>query len=248
LVHCWNNLLQDAGAKAFAEIFKLSPLLEDVKISSTRIAEQGCLALVKSLDAARALKRLDLGDNTFGTEATVALVALLNKHKQLQAVVLDDAGFEGKNAIVQICGALKELSDLEELVLSGDELNAKNVDALVQALNGKKKLKRLILSDNELESAGAKKLCVALKHSNLTALQVLDVCNNQIDGAGAVTLVGALLEGREPSVFQSIQINGNSINSKALQEIQALIKKHKFQASVLGSMDQNEDEDEEQLD
>jgi Ran GTPase-activating protein (RanGAP) involved in mRNA processing and transport len=74
------NCLIAAGCHQVARIVARSPLLEDLKVSGTRVPSVGTLALVRTLqaNAALRLRRLDLSDNSFeAADSYEALAALL---------------------------------------------------------------------------------------------------------------------------------------------------------------------------
>ena len=73
------NCLIAAGCHQVARIVARSPLLEDLKVSGTRVPSVGTLALVRTLqaNAALRLRRLDLSDNSFEAADSYEALAVL---------------------------------------------------------------------------------------------------------------------------------------------------------------------------
>jgi hypothetical protein len=83
------NCLIAAGCHQVARIVARSPLLEDLKVSGTRVPSVGTLALVRTLQAnvSLRLRRLDLSDNSFeAADSYEALAVLLASPQVLNAV------------------------------------------------------------------------------------------------------------------------------------------------------------------
>ena len=72
-LHFFNNMQDDGGGIHIARVVELSPHLQDFRLSSTRCKNDGGVALGKALAKCSKLRRLDLGDNSFGAVGGVAL-------------------------------------------------------------------------------------------------------------------------------------------------------------------------------
>lgn len=68
------------GAQNFAKILSAFPGLSDVRFSATRAQPEGCIDIAKVLGTLENLRKLDLCDNTFGTEGAAILGESLAKH------------------------------------------------------------------------------------------------------------------------------------------------------------------------
>jgi Ran GTPase-activating protein (RanGAP) involved in mRNA processing and transport len=241
--HVWNNLLNDAGGISVASLIKDSSSLQDLRISSTRISSDGCLAICESLTV-RTLTgflRLDLSDNNCQKAAPI-LATFLSAQKSLKSLNLGDT-IIGNTGTIGILKAIQPLTELESLNLSGNDLTAKCVESLNAALLNKSKLKSLVLADNEIGDAGLQKLSVSFKQGQLQSLEELDLCHNEVKSKGALALVSALLETDRSRSFKSLLLNGNAIDSESIEQLRSKIKNAHLADSVLGSLDENEDED-----
>ena len=90
MLHFFNNMSGNGGAKAVAAIVRASPHLEDLRFSSTRGGHEGGMALAEAIGTLTTLRRLDLNDNTFGPDVGVALGRALAHQRSLEVVNLGD--------------------------------------------------------------------------------------------------------------------------------------------------------------
>jgi Ran GTPase-activating protein 1 len=91
VLHFFNNMSGNDGAKAVARIVCASPLLEDLRFASTRGGHDGGMALAEALCTVSTLRRLDLSDNTFSEAVGVVLGRALSTQRHLEIVNLADA-------------------------------------------------------------------------------------------------------------------------------------------------------------
>ena len=243
-IHAFNNLLQDAGAKAFATILSECGFIEEVRLGSARINEEGCLAICESLKNVTSLVLFDLSDNSIGLKATEVMSKFLPNQKDLKFLHLND-GSLGKGGVDKILKAITNLTELEVLNLAANDINSKQVDSLVTCLSNKSKLQKLILSDNELESEGVKKLAKGVKLPLLPKLEEIDLCTNQIGGNGILEFLNSLFHSRSSSPLRLVSLNSNSFNKKVLSGIDECLKNNNINTNVLGPLDENEDEEDE---
>jgi len=216
--------------------------LEEIRVASTRISVDGSAELAKSLFASGTTKlvSIDLSDNNFEDGAYKPLCKLLEKQSNLQNLHLGDT-LLADEGITEISKSIKSNTCLISINLSGNDMTSASVDSLLDSISNKK-LKKLILSDNELKSSGLKKLSVGL--GKISSLEVVDFCNNQTNGVGALAVVKALVEGgKSKHSISSILLNGNSINQASLASINEAISKNGFPDSLLGSLDENEEDE-----
>ena len=90
VLHFFNNMSGNGGAKAVATMIRASPFLEDLRFSSTRGGHEGGMELAGALSTLTTLRRLDLNDNTFGSEVGVALGRALERQVNIEVVNLGD--------------------------------------------------------------------------------------------------------------------------------------------------------------
>jgi len=93
-----------------------------------------------------------------------------------------------------------------------------------------------------LKSQGVKKLANAVKSPLLPNLEEIDLCTNQIS-SGIIDFLKILLQDRSKSTFRSVLLNANNFKEGTLIEITNVVKQNKFEQSILGPLDENEDEE-----
>ncbi|KAF2285372.1 hypothetical protein GH714_003277 [Hevea brasiliensis] len=182
ILHFHNNMTGDPRALAISEVLKRSPLREDFRCSSTRIATEGRIAVSEALESCTHLKKLDLRDNMFGAEARVALSKALSKHAGLNEVYLSYLNLEDEGAVA-LANSLKESAPtLEVLDMAGNDIRAEAAPALSACIAVKQNLRKLNLAENELKDEGAIQISKALEEGHLQ-LNEVDMSNNSIGRA-----------------------------------------------------------------
>uniref|UniRef100_A0A7N0SYB9 WPP domain-containing protein n=1 Tax=Kalanchoe fedtschenkoi TaxID=63787 RepID=A0A7N0SYB9_KALFE len=238
ILHFHNNMTGDEGAVAIAEIVSRSPSLEDFRCSSTRVDSEGGVALAEALGSCTRIKKLDLRDNMFGVEAGLALCKPISRFADLTEVYLSYLNLEDEAAIA-ISNALKESApSLEVLELAGNDITAEAASALAALIQAKQFLTKLNLSENELKDEGASVISEALEAGHGQLIEV-DMSANAIRIAGAKALAEAVAN---KSGFKKLNINGNYISEEGIDELKDIIP------HVLGPLDENEPEGEDDLD
>ena len=237
LLHFYNNMSGDGGAVAIGDIVKACPQLEDLRFSATRSHSEGCKAIARAVaTVGGTLRRLDLSDNNFNSDAAELLAASLRKHPLLVYLNLRDSGLgeEGTSAVLQ---ALRETGPrLEVLDLSGNDMTAEQaaeLGALLQApsLAG---LKDLAVDDNELGSEGAVAIASGLR--SLQQLETLSMCTCEVTAAGAFAVARAVATLPR---FTTLKADGNQICARGVDEITAVLTRA---GKVLVEMEDNDED------
>ncbi|KAK9757212.1 hypothetical protein RND81_01G148500 [Saponaria officinalis] len=224
VLHFHKNMTGDGGALAITEVVKRSPLLEDFRCSSTRVDADGGVALSNALAECRELKKLDLRDNMFGTEAGVVLKVYLSY------LNLEDKGVTAISRALQYSAPF-----LEMLELAGNDIKPAAARDVAACLARKKKLCKLNLAENELKDKGAIVIgkCLEDGHTKLTEL---DMNTNGIRRAGARLLAQAVVG--KPD-FKLLNLDGNYISDDDIDDINDIFKKC---PEKLGPLDENDPE------
>ncbi|KAG6500860.1 RAN GTPase-activating protein 1-like isoform X1 [Zingiber officinale] len=245
-LHFHNNMTGDEGAVAISELLNRSPLLEDFRCSSTRVGSNGGIELAKALETCTHLRKIDLRDNIFGVDAGLALSKAMEKLVHVTEIYLSYLNLEDKGAIA-IANALKNFApSLQVLDIGGNDITLNAAPALADCITAKKSLRKLFLFENELKDQGALVIGKALGDDHLQ-LEELDLSSNMIRRVGARCL--AQVVSNKPD-FKLLNINGNFIPDEGIDEVKEILKKGKTSEDVLGSLDENdpEGEDEEEED
>ncbi|XP_059153142.1 ran GTPase-activating protein 1-like [Physella acuta] len=148
------NRLENDGAIALASAFKAIGTLEFLAMPQNGINHQGISALADAVAANKQLKHLNLNDNTFTAKGAEAIAKALPKLYNLEVINFGDClvRTEGAKAIAN---ALREgHKNLQELILSGNEINKAGAIDIVESLEDKSSLKKLDLDANNFGEEG----------------------------------------------------------------------------------------------
>ncbi|XP_043690559.1 RAN GTPase-activating protein 2-like [Telopea speciosissima] len=241
VLHFHNNMTGDEGAIAISEVVKRSPALEDFRCSSTRVGSGGGIALAEALGTCTHLKKLDLRDNMFGVDAGVSLSKALSGHAGLTEVYLSYLNLEDEGATA-LANAFKESApSLEVLEMAGNDITADAAPAIAACVGAKQFLTKLNLAENELKDEGAIMIAKALEEGH-SRLGEVDFSTNLIRRVGARLLAQTVVEKPE---FKLLNINANFISDEGIDELKEIFKKS---PEVLGPLDENDPEGEEDAD
>lgn len=241
VLHFHNNMTGDAGAVAISEVVKRSPLMEDFRCSSTRVGSEGGIALAEALGTSANLNKLDLRDNMFGVDAGMALSKSLLGHIGLTEAYLSYLNLEDEGTIALV-NALKESApSLEVLEMAGNDITVGAAHAVSECIEAKQFLTKLNLSENELKDEGAVLIGKALQEGH-AQLKEVDLSTNSIRRVGARLLAQAIVH--KPD-FLLLNINGNYISEEGIDEVKEILKAGKSSLDVLGPLDENDPEGEE---
>ncbi|GBG27249.1 RAN GTPase-activating protein 1 [Hondaea fermentalgiana] len=234
-LHFHNNMSGPGGARAASEIIAQCPVLEDFRMSSSRVRPDGGLPMIKALCAlGPRLRRVNLSDSMFDSDCTEALVEGLSSMTNLTDLILRDTGID-KDALLDALEDPEVLPKLSVLDLSGLELDAEAGERVGALVKSRLRLRKLWMDDNELESEGAENFAAAAKPC---MLELLSVQTNTIGQRGAVAL--ARFAAATPTLTR-LDLNDNTISEVGLVKVKSLLEK-KGRISVLGSLDENVDD------
>lgn len=154
-VICGRNRLENGSAPLFADAYAaLGPSLKEVRMVQNGIRMEGIASLAKGLRSCPNLEVLDLQDNTAAVVGSRAIANSLKYWPKLKELNLSDCLLRPKGALL-IMEALKEGNnkDLEVLKLQSDEVDAKAVEVLADAVKlHLKKLSVIELNGNRVEA------------------------------------------------------------------------------------------------
>uniref|UniRef100_A0A7S2WAR9 Uncharacterized protein n=1 Tax=Mucochytrium quahogii TaxID=96639 RepID=A0A7S2WAR9_9STRA len=236
-----NNMSGPGGAIAAAEIVKSCPVLEEFRMSSSRVNAEGGLALIKALcGKGETLTKINLSDSMFDDECTNELVKGLHNLPNLTDLILRDTGLD-KIEILQVLSVQNEaVPYLRILDLSGFELEEDDAELVGLLIKNRTRLRHLWLDDNELGSEGVVKMCLAgTSTPRPSMLETLSLETNQIGQRGAVAVTKWALA--HPTV-KSVNLNDNQIAATAVELICKLLKTNKGQHEMSVTMLNNEDD------
>jgi len=240
----FNNLLQDAGAKALAPLFASSPSLKRLRMSTTRVSQAGGLAVAESLRHLRNVTSLDLSDNSLGEKAGQELASgFLSSQPHLRSLNLGDTSF-GEAATEAVLKALsKTAPHLEELHLQASEISDDLAVHVARCLRTKKHLKKLVLDDNQLGSKGARLIARAV--ARLPRLEEWSMTDADIAGAKAAKAISQAVINKP---LKKLRLNANRIHADHVKIINEAVRDEEVVSWSDNEDDEEDEEDEESLD
>ena len=248
----WNNMSGDGGARALADIVRMSPSLKVVRMSSTRCGMDGGAVLLAALaETCRKLTSLDLSDNTFNEACATQLGSVVSCNPGLLSLNLSDLNVENEG-VAAVLSALSTASGklpLEELDMSFSGIVGHECLAnLVPACKNMPNLRKLWLEESEIGSRGALIVARAVEMGAGSLCDVnLKMCC--IKRRGAVALARALCRGAAATAAVTVQldVNGNEISEAGMAELQEIFSAR--DETTLGSFSDNEEDcdDEEEF-
>ncbi len=146
-LHLYNNMSDDEGAFAIANLIESTPNIEDFMMVSSRVKQEGGQRLAQVLTG-KPLVSLDLHDNILGAETAQALAQTLKDQPRLKHLNLSEACLEDEGAIFVCQGLFQNCPELETVSLAANDISDNAVNALAQGLAGKPKLRAVSLEEN----------------------------------------------------------------------------------------------------
>ncbi|XP_063796803.1 ran GTPase-activating protein 1 isoform X2 [Pseudophryne corroboree] len=173
------NRLENDGATALAEAFRLIGTLEEVHMPQNGINYSGISALAEAFKVNPLLKVINLNDNTFTDKGGIAMAEALKTLRQVEHINFGDCLVRSKGAFA-IAGALKEgLHKLKELNLSFCEIKRDAALALAESVEDKSELEKLELNGNSLGEEGCEHI-----HEILDGFSMASVLGSLSDDEG----------------------------------------------------------------
>ncbi|CAJ1409280.1 unnamed protein product [Effrenium voratum] len=211
------NDLRNEGCELLAQALQMgSTQLQYLDLSVNGIQADGADALARALRGNRSLTYLDLGYNRIGPEGALALGQLADC--ALKVLRLEDNGLGDAGAV----GVLR--LPLEELRLGFNQVSAQGAVYLAMLLRGAS-LRRLDLTGNQLQDAGAAAFAAAMQKS--CCLEELVLAGNAIGSAGGAALAQALQNNWR---LQALDLRENPISQEAALTIAELTSQARLAA------------------
>ncbi|KAG8436333.1 hypothetical protein GDO86_007436 [Hymenochirus boettgeri] len=152
------NRLENDGATALADAFRLIGSLEEVHMPQNGINHAGITALAGAFRDNTLLKVINLNDNTFTDKGGIAMAETLKALRQVEVINFGDCLVRSKGALA-ISAVLKEgLHKLKELNLSFCEIKRDAAMALAKSVEDKCDLEKLDLNGNNLGEEGCEQV------------------------------------------------------------------------------------------
>ncbi|KAM4651056.1 ran GTPase-activating protein 1 [Discoglossus pictus] len=164
------NRLENDGATALADAFRLIGTLEEVHMPQNGINHSGITALAEAFRANPLLKIINLNDNTFTDKGGIAMAESLKTLRQVEVINFGDCLVRSKGALA-IASALKQgLHKLKELNVSFCEIKREAGLTLAESVEDKIELEKLDLNGNCLGEEGCEHLQEILDSFNMASV------------------------------------------------------------------------------
>ncbi len=243
VLHFHNNMSGSGGAIAVASIIQKTPQLSDFRMSSSRVRSDGGLPMIQALSkSAGTLVKLNLSDSMFDEECTEALLASFPQLVNLTDLIVRDTGLD-KDGLLKALADPSQLAKLAVLDISGLELEPEDGAAVGKILARRKRMHKIWLDDNELESDGVVGMCKVARKSP-SMLELISVQTNQMGQRGAYALVQFALA---TPTMKRIELDDNQIGAVGVTKIEEMLDAQGKQ-SLIGSLEENRESDDEDED
>jgi len=261
------NLLTTDGAVEAAALIRHSPMLNHLSFRQSRVTSDGAEAIFKAILEAgvQHLQVLDIRNNNMGISkypsVTESFAAVLAQQKGLVELRMGGSGLFVGPSLKRIMHVLLDHSknSLEVLDLTSCRIKEDSVESVSKMIEPFTNVRELNLDGNKIKSEGIKTLVSLLEQGYFPNLEVLDLKDNEIGSIGGLAIARAVVErnlkvrnggGEAKSKMKTIkrlELDQNTINEWVLSEIGDLFAKAKLPSTILGELDLNDaefDEDE----
>ncbi|XP_029293952.1 ran GTPase-activating protein 1-like [Cottoperca gobio] len=164
------NRLENDGATALAQAFKLMGSLEEVHMPQNGINHPGVTALATAMQNNASLRILNLNDNTFTEKGAIAMAQALKHLRSIQVINFGDCLVRPAGAIAIAETVSEGLPILKELNLSFGEITEEAALAVALAVKNRDQLEKLDLNGNCLGEDGCKALKACMEGMNIGEL------------------------------------------------------------------------------
>ncbi|MBN3323456.1 RAGP1 protein, partial [Atractosteus spatula] len=161
------NRLENDGATALAQAFKLMGSLEEIHMPQNGINHSGVTALATALKDNPQLRVLNLNDNTFTKKGAMAMAEALKHLRCVQVINFGDCLVRSEGAIAIAETLRSGLPILKELNLSFGEIAEEAALQVAQAVQHKDQLEKLDLNGNYLGEEGCEALREVMNSMNM---------------------------------------------------------------------------------
>ena len=207
-----HNQIKAGAADSIADVINHNPLLKVVDVGSNQLLTLGVMKIIKSLEKATNLQRLNLYDNymTCTDEITDSIAKVIKNNVNLKALHLGNNNFSVSNISI-IAEALNMITGLKELTVNNTGFTP---DHIATMITNNLVLDILDIGDNNLKSEGMCKLSRALM--TLSYLKELGLYGNKITDNAADDIAGVICK---LPVLEKLLLNNNAFGIVGMQTI-----------------------------
>ena len=152
------NRLENPGATALGKAFALIGTLEEIHLPQNGIQKEGIAALAEAVKINKNLRHLNLNDNSFTEKGAVAMAEGIENIDSLKIINFGDC-LVRTNGAKALAKALKNSNPgLEQLILSGGEVQLEGGLKICEALADKEALQKVDLNENQFGEDGVNEI------------------------------------------------------------------------------------------
>lgn len=183
------------------------------------------------------MKQLYLRHNSI--KVGVSMSKAFSSFNFLTVINLSYTNLENGGAIALVKALKSSAPSLEVIEMAGNNITDEASPAVAACLVAKRRLKKLNLSENDLEDEG----CVDIvKSMEDLELEYVDMSYNKLRREGPLCLAHVVVKKES---FKMLNIDGNMISVKGIEEVKEIFKNC---PKLLGPLDENDSREEENED
>ena len=254
-----NNKISDTDKHSTAQTISLSAKLESFNCSDNNFSTGCILEIIKALQNISTLTKLYISNCNVTSEAVDGLAAVINKNVKLQELDVSKNNLQSKGAIMiakalqnistltklyindifnkqtgntaagDLALALSCNNQLQELNINNNQFSVADIVKIANALLNKFALKKLHMSNNNINGSLKAADSIAAVISCSSQLEVLDVSGNLVGTEWFIKIANAL---QKISTLQQLYIHNNYITDAASNDISAICY-HNTQLKIL---------------
>lgn len=144
------NRLEDPGAKALSEAFKILGSLEEIVMPQNGIRPTGVADLASAFKENKKLRVVNINDNTCTESGAKALAESLPHLQNLQTLNVGDCLLKDRGALALAPALAADMPSLKEVIMSFNEIRRDGALAVATSMKNKNTLQFLNLDGNQL--------------------------------------------------------------------------------------------------
>ncbi|KAG7581574.1 Leucine-rich repeat [Arabidopsis suecica] len=174
-------------------------------------------------------RQLYLSDNNI--KVGVSMSKAVSSFNFLTVITLSYTNLENGGAIALVNALKNSAPSLQVIEMAGNNITYEAAPAIAVFLAAKRHLKKLNLSENDLKDEGCLEI---VKSMDGLELEYVDVSFNDLRREGALGLARVVIKKES---FKMLNIDGNMISIKGIEEIKEIFKNC---SKLLGPLDKND--------
>ncbi|KAI0234623.1 Ran GTPase-activating protein 1 [Lamellibrachia satsuma] len=209
--------LENDGAKALAEAFKVMGSLEEVSMPQNGINPKGIAALADAFAQNPNLRVINMNDNTFTVAGARSMAEALPHLSRLEEVNFGDCLVRNAGAEVLAEALTNGHQSLKRLILSFNEVKESGANAIAYAMTEKPDLEKLDLDGNQLGEDG-----IRVVRATMESVDKLDLLGSFSDDEGLDSEEEE--DDEEEEEEEEDDERENSHDSEAVNEVRSQVK------------------------